>query len=385
MLPGNESVMQLAIAGGTTPFLSPAHPALPGVRAIAVLRGGSMGDLLMTLPALRSLKDRYPQAALTLLAPPAGARLLGGRPGPVDDVLPLPVATGVHEPAGEAENEFATRRFFDQARGRRFDLAVQLHGGGRWSNPFLRRLGAGLTVGSRAEDAEPLDRWLPYQQLQHETLRALEVAGLAGAPATALEPSLEVLPADLAAADRVLDALPDTVVAVHPGANDPRRRWPPDRFAEVAADAVRAGAGVAVLGSAAEAGLVEQVAELTRRELPAGERGAVLALGGSLDESALVGVLARSRLLVGNDSGPRHLAAAVGTPTVAVYWIGNLVTYGPLSRRRHRVHAAWLTVCPECGRPATDGHERCGHDGSLVAEVQTGAVLSDIRAMLGTP
>src|SRR5829696_7973493 len=105
--------MQLALTGDETPFISPAQPAVPDVRAIAVLRGGSMGDLLMTLPALRSLKDRYPGAALTLLAPDASARLLARR-GVVDEVLPLPVATGVHEPSGAVENDFATRRFFDQ-------------------------------------------------------------------------------------------------------------------------------------------------------------------------------------------------------------------------------------------------------------------------------
>ena len=374
-----------SVADRAAPFTGPTPPVLSEVRTMVVLRGGGLGDLVMTLPALRSLKDRYPDARLTLLAPEATARLQAGRAGPVDEVLPLPVSTGVYEPSGAVENELATRRFFDRARSHRFDLAVQLHGGGRWSNPFLRRLAAGFTIGSRTEDAEPLDRWLPYHRLQHDTLRALEIVGLAGAPATTLEPSLAVHPRDLTTADRIMAPMPPTVLAVHPGAKDRRRQWPPDRFAEVAAEVARRGGGVVVLGSAAEAELVERVAELTRRRLLAGQRGAVLALAGSLDESGLIGVLARCSLLLGNDSGPRHLAAALGTPTVAVYWIGNLITAGPLSRHSNRVHTAWMLACPQCGCRATEDYGRCRHDVSFVAEVEVDAVLADVCALLGMP
>jgi ADP-heptose:LPS heptosyltransferase len=368
------------------PFTRPSHQVVPGVRRIAVLRGGGMGDLLMAMPALASLKDSYPSATLTLLGTPGSARLLvpdgTARPGPVDEVLPLPVATGVHQPPGAVEDELAVRRFVDRARQHRFDLAVQLHGGGRWSNPFVRRLAAGITVGPRTDDAEPLDRCLPYRLYQHETLRALEVVGMAGAPAVTLEPRLAVLPTDLAAAARVLAKLPPTVLAVHPGARDARRRWPAERFAAVAAAAAREGAGVAVLGSPEEAELVRLVAELATSELPAVLRSAVLPLAGSLDESALVGVLAHSTVLLGNDSGPRHLAAAVGTPTVAVFWVGNLIAYGPLSRREHRVHVAWTVTCPVCGAHGADEHTRCQHDVSFVDDVDADAVRADVLALL---
>jgi ADP-heptose:LPS heptosyltransferase len=367
------------------PFGRLAYQPIPEVRRIAVLRGGGMGDLLMAMPALSALKGCYPAATLTLLGTPGGARLLDRRPGPVDEVLTLPVATGVHEPPGAVADEPAVRRFVDRARNRRFDLAVQLHGGGRWSNPFVRRLTARVTVGSRTQDAEPLDRWLPYDRHQHETLRALEVVGMAGAPAVTLEPRLAVLPGDLAAADRVLAPLPPTVLALHPGARDPRRRWPAERFAAVAAAVAREGAGVAVLGSAGDADLARRVAQLAARRLPLARHGAVLALAGSLDESSLVGVLARSAALLGNDSGPRHLAAAVGTPTVAVYWVGNLIGYGPLSRHVHRVHVGWTLACPVCGRSGADDRMRCQHDESFVDEVDAESVLADVRALLGGP
>jgi ADP-heptose:LPS heptosyltransferase len=378
---------QPTASASPAPFTRADLPAIPDVRRIAVLRGGGLGDLLVTLPAVRALKDRYPAARLTLLGTPAAARLLAGRPGPVNEVLMLPVAHGVHEPDGAAQDPAETERFFAAAGGRRFDLAVQLHGGGRYSNPFLGRLGARVTVGGRTDDAVALDRWLPYRYYQHETLRALEVVGLAGAPATELEPRLAVLPGDRAAGARALAGLPATMLAVHPGATDPRRRWPPERFAAVAAAAARQGAGVAVLGTAGEAALVARVAGLTRRRLPAARRPQVRALAGTLDEPGLVGVLAVSTVLLGNDSGPRHLAAAVGTPTVAVYWVGNVINAGPFTRHDHRVHVAWIVTCPVCGRPcgSASGYQRCPHDVSFVSDVATDEVAADVLALLAAP
>ena len=82
----------------------------------------------------------------------------------------------------------------------------------------------------------------------------------------------------------------------------------------------------------------------------------------------MLGVLERCRLLVGNDSGPRHLAAAVGTATVGIYWCGNLINAGPITRRRHPCGVSFRTVCPECGADqSTVG--RCPHDPSFVADV----------------
>lgn len=57
--------------------------------------------------------------------------------------------------------------------------------------------------------------------------------------------------------------------------------------------------------------------------------------------------------MVGNDSGPRHLAQAVGTPTVGVYWIGNVINAGAIGRTLHRVHFSWVSQCPVCGVDVT--------------------------------
>jgi ADP-heptose:LPS heptosyltransferase len=89
----------------------------------------------------------------------------------------------------------------------------------------------------------------------------------------------------------------------------------------------------------------------------------------------MTGILERCRLLVANDSGPRHLAAAVGTATVGIFWCGNLINAGPLTRRRHRVGVSFRSMCPDCG--ADQGRGRCPHDPSFVADVPMQDVIRE--------
>jgi ADP-heptose:LPS heptosyltransferase len=331
---------------------------------------------MFVLPAVHALRRAYPDAEIVLLGTAAHARLLEGRPSPVDRTLCLPVAEGVHEQSAAGADSPTRRQFFTDALAERFDLALQMHGGGRWSNPFVLDLRARFTAGTRTPDAAPLTRWLPYRYYQHETLRWLEVAELAGAPAVTTDAGLAVTDSDLTEADHALAGLPPSLVTLHPGATDPRRRWPAEKFAEIAAHAVGAGSGVAVIGSAAEQDLVRRIVELGRGAARSPE--CIRRLDGVLSLGGLVGVLARSDVVVANDSGPRHLAEAVGTPTVSVFWCGNMINAGPFRRGRHRPHIAWTVSCPQCGADLMTRRGECGHLTSWVADVPVDAVLADI-------
>ncbi len=345
----------------SSPAPLPAGGALvPGVERIAVLRANFLGDLVLTLPALAALRAAYPDAEITLLGAPWHAELLEGRPGPWDRVVVVPPWPGVRDAPGASRDSAEVRRFLAGQRAERHDLALQLHGGGGNSNPLVAALGARLTAGARDTGAPPLDRWVPYTADQHEVLRCLELVGLVGAVPVTLEPRLSVTAADAAAADAVLPAGPDPLVALHPGAQDPRRRWPAACFAALAGDLASAGARVVLVG----AGEDDRAAA---EEIRARTAAPVLDLVGRLSRGALAGVLARCRVVVANDSGPRHLAEAVGTATVGVFLEHNLLNAGPLTRRRHRVAVSTRTDCPVCG--TDQSRSRCGHDRSLVAGV----------------
>ena len=378
---------------GIGPVLEP----FSGVSRIAVLRGGGLGDLMFALPAVAALKAAYPGATVTLLGTPVHAELLSQTAGPVDETVILPFSEGVR-PGPEDDGEL--ERFFADMSTRNFDLAVQLHGGGRYSNPFLLRLGARHSVGTRTPDAVPLERTVPYLYYQHEPLRALEVAGFAGAPPLGLEARLEPLPEfrQQLAQDLAVESGASgngRVVVIHPGATDPRRRWPAERFAAVARRAADDGFRVYVVGDRSEKELAETVVELAVEHAPDGRpavepnagRPAVESLAGKLSLGELAALLAGSSVVVANDSGPRHLAQALGTPTVGVYWVGNAINAAPLGRSLHRVHLGWATRCEVCGVDITQvgwTAPRCPHDESTVKAVEPSEVYEDVLQLTAT-
>ena len=378
---------------GIGPVLEP----FSGVSRIAVLRGGGLGDLMFALPAVAALKAAYPGATVTLLGTPVHAELLSQTAGPVDETVILPFSEGVR-PGPEDDGEL--ERFFADMSTRSFDLAVQLHGGGRYSNPFLLRLGARHSVGTRTPDAVPLERTVPYLYYQHEPLRALEVAGFAGAPPLGLEARLEPLPEfrQQLAQDLAVESGASgngRVVVIHPGATDPRRRWPAERFAAVARRAADDGFRVYVVGDRSEKELAETVVELAVEHAPDGRpavepnagRPAVESLAGKLSLGELAALLAGSSVVVANDSGPRHLAQALGTPTVGVYWVGNAINAAPLGRSLHRVHLGWATRCEVCGVDITQvgwTAPRCPHDESTVKAVEPSEVYEDVLQLTAT-
>jgi ADP-heptose:LPS heptosyltransferase len=350
----------------TVDLLPPTGSPVRGVERIVVLRSNGIGDFVVAVPALAALRATYPDAEITYLGTTWHPELLEGRPGPWDRVLVVPPYPGVRGEDEATREAPEVAEFLAAQRAERYDLALQLHGGGGNSNPFVAALGARVTAGSRDAGAPPLDRWTPYVYYQHEVLRFLEVVGLVGAAPVQLEPRLEVTGEDRAAASEVLGDELDPLVAIHPGATDPRRRWPAESFAAVGQHLAERGARVVLVGHGEDDGRSAAAIAAAMSVPP-------LNLVGRLSMSATMGVLERSRVVVANDSGPRHLAAAVGTATVGVYWCGNLINAGPLTRARHRVGVSFRTTCPACG--ADQGRGRCEHNPSFVSDVPVEEVL----------
>ena len=344
----------------------PAPELVENVQKIAVLRAGGLGDAIFTLPALWALKETYPEAEITLLGGPLQTGLFSGGREPVARAIPVPPSTGVNGPdTGVDEDAEELERFFTQMRKERFDLALQMHGGGGYSNPFVRKLGARVTAGTQAPDAPPLDRTVPYIYYQSEYLRHLEVAGLVGARITSLEPRLPVTEGDLDKAASVVPEDDNALVALHPGAGDERRRWPARKFSAVGDALAGDGARVAVIGVEEDRALISEIVDGMTHE--------ALDLCGRLSLRGLAGLLSRCAVVVSNDSGPLHLAAAVGVTTVGIYWGPTLINAGPPTRSRHRPVLSWRSDCPVCGASFFWG-DGCEHTASVVADVPVAEV-----------
>ncbi len=361
------------------------HSPFNDISRIAVLRGGGIGDLVMAMPAINALAGTYPDADIVLLGMPSHAELLKSRGTCISRVEILPVEEGIRSGCGRPDPD-GLQRFVAGLRAQNFDLAVQLHGGGRFSNPLVNALQATHTVGSRTKDAEPLERNVQHQFFQHEVLRGLEVAGLAGAAST--NHRLEWAATE-GERQRARVVLPEhspqrPLVLLHPGARDPRRRWPAASFGSVAASLAAAGCQLVVVGDQGEQTLVQEVVDIAHGLLGTGAaRRNVVPLAGAADLDGLCGMLSLCSLVVANDSGPRHVAEALGVPTASVFWAPNVVNAGPLLRERHRVQIAWDTTCPVCRTDAAgQAVPDCGHEASFVAAVAVQAVLDDAHALL---
>lgn len=354
-------------------------PPLDGVRRIAVLRPNAVGDFVFALPALHTLKHTYPGAELVFIGKAWHRSFLAGRPGPVDRVAEMPAVPGVGMPPDGHADAHAIALFIERMRGERFDLALQMFGGGLYSNPFLMQCGARLTVGMRAPDAPALDRWLPYREPVNRRLALLEIAGLAGAwSGLTPMPELAVTSIDRA---RAAQALPpragERLAILQPGSTDPRRCWPAERFAALGDMLAQQGVQVAINGTPDEAALVQAVAGGMRHRavLLAGTPGS-----GGLELGGLCGLLERAALVVSNDTGPLHLALALGVPSVGIFWLTNLLEGMPLRPSGLWAALSVRTRCPVCGQDNLA--RRCAHDVSFVDEVSLDEVAALARAAL---
>lgn len=383
VITGAMNVMQ---AAGELPQITLAtSPLLSAPGKIAVLHAKALGDFIVTLPALAAIKETYPHTELVLLAKPWVREFLVARPSPVDRVIPvLPGIIGV---SGGSEVEVKGRDcntapgvdpaeaelFYAAMQAEKFAAVVHMQGDGKTANPFIKKLGAGLTVGIRNPPAEIIDRFIPYVHYQSEVLRHLEIAALVGARTTRLEPRIAVTKADeqeIAPVEAIVKGRPYAVL--HAGADDSRRVWPAVKFAAVADSLVERGYEVILTGTPKEEEIITNVMRaMNHAAVPCTS----LALGG------LAALLRKSALVVSNDTGPLHLARAVGAHTVGIFWAPNVLNWGPLSRSHHRLAISWQLECPQCRikpvspwpfQPVTAG---CDHSYSFVESVTVAEVL----------
>lgn len=344
-----------------------AHSVLPNVRSIVALRPNAIGDYMFSLPALHALRHTYPDAHITLLGKQWHADFLRARPGPVDEVIVMPPVPGVGVEPDALVDPGPAREQVESLRARRFDIAVQMFGGGRYSNGFINQIGAALTIGARSAGAAALDRTIAYGDCANRRLELLQVVAQVGAQPRMMARELAVTDADRALAASVVPPLPgERIVVLHPGASDPRRRWPASSFAAVADQLAEKGAVIVISGTGDEACLAQAVFDNMRH------RDRALDLSRQLSLSALCGLLERARMMISNDTGPLHMALAVGTPCVGVFWLTNLVESCPLAQHLLRAAVSVRTCCPVCG--VENRRSRCVHDVCFVDDVSAAEV-----------
>lgn len=306
---------------------------------IGVFRALVLGDMLCAVPALRAVKGAWPHAELTLVGLP-WARELAQRLTMVDRFIEFPGYPGLPETIADlaALPDFL-RRMQDEA----FDLLLQMHGSGTITNPLIAACGARHAAGFIEPGGfapEPA-LFTPWPQQGHEIERLLALVDHLGIPrcGSALEfPLNDTDRIELASLWPGAYA-GQPYVCLHAGAQLASRRWPAERFAAVADALAERGFSVVLTGTAGEAALASQVEHAMAR--PA------VNLAGKTSLWTLGALIERARLLVCNDTGVSHIAAALGTRSVVVSCGADVTRWSPLNHARHQV--LWhLVPCRPC-------------------------------------
>ena len=360
------------------------------VARILLLRLERIGDLLMSLAAIQTVRTLAPNAQIDLVVGPwneALARLIPG----IDRVEVLAAAWLARDAPGHRATELARHAL--AWRSRHYDLAINFEGDIRthvlpWLAGAGRRVGFGMAGG-----APLLTDVVEHDAGRHVATNSLALVehafGLAAgslpgaqSPEGLRRSRLAIPEAARSAARAALTQaaggrLPESLIAVHVSGGRAIKQWPPSRFAEAAsvlANDMRA--AVVLTGTLEDSPLLDEAQELLRT------RGVtVVRLDREVDLVVSAAILSLSRLVLTGDTGPMHLAAAVGTPVLAIFGPSMPWRYAPLVEP-HRIVRVDLP-CSPCNRIRLPP-ERCrGHVPDCLDRVTTDAVIAAGRELIG--
>jgi lipopolysaccharide heptosyltransferase I len=312
---------------------------------IALIKPSALGDVVHALPVLSALRRAFPAACITWVVNAGYEPLLAGHPDLTDT---LPFDRGAFRKGVRAAAAYSAR-FAAELRRRRFDLVLDLQGLLR-SGLMTLATGARRRVGfanAREGARHAYTRRVPVPDADrlHAVDRYWRVAEAVGAGDGPKRFHVPLRPDAVAWAVDMLAAYPRPLVAVGVGARWVTKRWPPAHFAELLRRAQGHFGGTAVFVGGGEDSPLSQ-------ETTAGLRGPALDLTGRTTLPQLAAALAAADVMVSNDTGPLHLAAALGRPCVAPYTCTRAARHGPYGSPAGGVETtvpcggSYLKTCP---------------------------------------
>lgn len=292
------------------------------IREILVIRTAYIGDVIMTMPVLKPLRERFPEAKITFLTSTAAGDLLRKNPY-VDFVL----AYDAFWFYGGAKGFVG---FLRELRKKRYDLVIE-------ARADIRDI-ALLAYAARSRYRVSYDvagggflltHTVPFEAVKHKVEYHLDIVRYLGAEIDSVDWGLLPAKEEYAKADSLLGRGEGAIrVGIHPGGRKLLKSWAPERFAEVADRLIEEGAAVFFSGSPEEKGLIEPIIARMRHKAEN--------LAGKADLRTGAAIISRLDLFITNDSAPLHLASAMGTPTVAIFGPSKSNETGPYGNI-HRV------------------------------------------------
>lgn len=303
------------------------------VNSILLISLSCIGDVLLTTPVMKTLKDHFPGVKLTVISGPSAAPILA-RHELVDAVI-------ICYNKGEHRGITGMAKLCLALRKKKFDMVVDLR---NTAMPYFLRARYKVT----SHKAHIKNR---HNDSKHAVDRHLDVLQFAGIEPTSRN-MVATVPPEVAEATQALlekNGIADKkLVAVYPGAGSEYKIYPPKLMAEVIKNLSGRNLFFVLIGSDADRAVCDEVAS----HVP----GDIISLAGETDVIHTGGLLARCDMLISNDSGPMHLGVALNIPTVAIFGPTNAARYGP----RGDIHKiVWRREdCNPCKRPEC-GKESC--------------------------
>jgi ADP-heptose:LPS heptosyltransferase len=369
-----------ALVGAADALLSVVAPLARAFRRradaapkrILLLRIERIGDLLMTLDAIADVVAAAPGAEIELVVGSWNADIARAIPG-IHSVETLDASWLAREGTGAGlASMISTARAWKR---RRYDLAINFEPDIR-SHLVLAAAGAARTAGFSTGGGGPLlDVALPFDPRRHtgENARRLAAAAL-DARARAARARLNIPAEHRHRATEILGAARRPLVGIHASGGRAIKQWPPERFGQVGERLARErGATIVLTGTDADAPLVAEV----RRAIPA---ASVVDVSGSRDLLTVAAILEQLDVYVTGDTGPMHLAAAVGTPVVAVFGPSDPSRYAPHDDR-HRIIRIDLP-CSPCNRIRLPPARCAGHTPDCLAGIDADGVFAGAASVL---
>lgn len=332
----------------------PLRAGDPHIRHILVVRTDLIGDMVLSLPAIRAMRRAYPAAEVDVLALPSSAGVLADDPDITRIITYDPNIWRSPIALLSARNWRQARALVRTLRAREYDLCLSLAGDWAsvlaWFSGAKRRVGfAGEAYPGLMTDPIPGGR---YHVRQHELCYIRQLARAAGGQIgdddrphlTVHAPAAASVDALLASAG-IANAHP--LIALHPGARNGRaKRWPVEHWADLAELLTRRlDATVVLIGAPAERAVARQIAR---------SAGASIAdLTGKTALPELVALLARCDLVISGDSGPMHIACALDTPVIGLFGPTDPRISGPVAPNAVVLrHTIWCAPCYDASATA---------------------------------
>jgi len=313
-------------------------------RNILVIDFGQLGDVVMSLPALRAIREKFPYAKITIAVGKPGKELLG-LCGYANEILEVDRVSLRDGPTLISIGCIA--KFVAQVRKQKFDFVIDLHS--YYETNILGFLsGAPHRLYSRRENRslDFLSNFKPQPARESTTAhlidRYLDILKPLGIENVPRIPVLKTSPADDKAVEGMLKKEKaqsrELLVGMFPGAGNASRVWPLEKFAEVADHLIRNDrVRVVVFAGPEERALVPQM----RAVFPTGT-----IFFDRLTVAQLASAQARLTLFISNDTGPAHIAAAVGTPVVVILDRPDLNSFTPVGEQNRFIGGPLITNIP---------------------------------------